>query len=281
VTGQAAAPRGPVMDAEAPVESMLANRRWLSRSKPFPHVVADNVFTADTYARLEASFRENLGRVLGHGYLEKHDIHGTTLLPADADAFSPLLSKGWHDLIAGVLNLRATGHVMCGIHHHAIGGAGGFPHNDLNAGWFDGDPAAGSIMLSSPYTVDYTSGRALAERAHPRETVRAAAALYYLANDPWSPGAGGETGLYRTSTDPVDRPATRVPPINNSLLAFECTPGSYHGFIGNKRSPRNSIIMWLHRPRADATSRWGDKSIVAYGLRPEPRPAARGPASDR
>jgi hypothetical protein len=271
VSASGVAPAEPVLPVESTIESAIANRRWLQRSKPFPHFVATNVFTADTYARLEASFRETLDRVRGHAYLKEHDIHGTTLLPADAGAFSPLLSRGWHDLLADVLGVQTTGHVMCGIHHHTTGSADGFPHNDLNAGWFDGDPQPGSVELSSPYTVDYTSGRALVEGASPRETVRALAILYYLANDPWSPGDGGETALYRTATDRVDRPVARVPPINNSLLAFECTPHSYHGFVSNTRAPRNSIVMWLHRSKADVTVRWGGDAIVPYGSRPKPR----------
>ena len=278
--GSGTAPSAPALETKVPVESKLANRRWLYRPKPFPHVVATNVFTADTYAKLEASFRETLDRVLGRGYLDKHDIHGTTLLPADADAFSPLLSKAWYDLIAGVLSIRASGHVLCGIHHHATGSKDGFPHNDLNSGWFDGDPTPGSIRLSSPYIVDYTTGRILQDGAHQRETVRAAAVIYYLANDPWSPEAGGETGLYRTAVDPVARTAARIAPINNSLLAFECTPRSYHGFISNTQSPRNSIVMWLHRPKIDATRRWGDNAIVPYDHRPKPRRPERRLFSD-
>jgi 2OG-Fe(II) oxygenase superfamily len=274
-------PPGDVLVADVPVESALANRRWLCRAKPFPHVVATNVFTTETYRRLEASFQATIDRVLGRAYLDEHDIHGTTLLPADTDAYSPLLSTGWHDMLADMLGIPATGHVMCGVHHHTIGSADGFPHNDLNPGWFDGDPRPGSVELSSPYTVDYTSGRILDERADPRERVRAAALLFYLANDPWSPGAGGETGLYRKATDPVDRPVVRVPPVNNSLLAFECTPRSYHGFISNNRSSRNSIVMWLHRTKADAISRWGEDAITSYGLRPKSRSSTRRSANDR
>src|SRR5207248_703391 len=56
VTGFGVAPAGPALRAEVPIESALSNRRWLRRSKPFPHVVVTSAFTADTYARLEASF---------------------------------------------------------------------------------------------------------------------------------------------------------------------------------------------------------------------------------
>jgi len=96
------------------------------------------------------------------------------------------------------------------------------------------------------------------------ETIRAVAAIFYLDNPPWSPGDGGTTGLYRNASDPVDQPAAVVPPLNNSMLAFECTPFSYHGFVSNRRHPRNSVVLWLHRSRQDVVRRWGEHAIVGY-----------------
>jgi Rps23 Pro-64 3,4-dihydroxylase Tpa1-like proline 4-hydroxylase len=95
-------------------------------------------------------------------------------------------------------------------------------------------------------------------------TVRAVAILYYTANEPWTPGDGGETGLYRRRTDPPDRPAARVAPHNNSMVAFECTPNSFHSFVTNRAKPRRSVTMWLHRRDTDVVDRWGEESIVAW-----------------
>jgi len=251
---------------------VLDNRAWLRRTKPFPHILACSVFSPAVYERLEAAYKESLNAVLGRAYLENHDIHGTTLGPSDVDRFHPLLSRAWNDLIASVVGVAVTGHVLCGLHHHLVGSQDGFPHNDLNSGWFAGEPAGGSIELSAPHVVDYTTGKALAEGAEPLETVRAIAVIFYLANAPWSAGDGGVTGLYRRATDVPHQPLLQVPPSNNTLLAFECTPLSYHGFISNRAHPRNSIIMWLHRSKADATTQWGDRAIVPYGLRPQARP---------
>jgi hypothetical protein len=47
-------------------------------------------------------------------------------------------------------------------------------------------------------------------------------------------------------------------------LIFECTPVSYHRFCSNRRHPRNSVIMWLHRPWQDAVRRWGEEAIVRW-----------------
>jgi hypothetical protein len=55
-----------------------------------------------------------------------------------------------------------------------------------------------------------------------------------------------------------------VPPINNSMLLFECTPYSYHSFISNRRSVRNCLVMWLHRPKEEVTARWGETVIEKW-----------------
>ncbi len=87
--------------------------------------------------------------------------------------------------------------------------------------------------------------------------------IFYLAN-PVRGVVGGETGLYRAASDPIDRPADVVPPVNNSLVAFECTPTSFHGFMSNRNAVRNCLVMWLHREKTEAIRRWGESSIVYW-----------------
>jgi len=253
------------------LDRYLAHHRWEVKSEPFRHVVARDVFTEDCYSRLAAAFRSTLASVIHRGYLEDHDIHGTTLGPKHAEMFAPLLSRAWHDLLASTLGVSATGHVLAGIHHHLAGSSGGFPHNDLNSGWFAGKPGIGEVTFSSPSLLDYTSGQVLSQELRADEfvhTVRAVAMIFYLCNPEWQPGDGGTTALYRSAKDDVDRPVLEVPPINNSLLAFECTPESFHGFRSNTTSERNSIVLWLHRPLEYVINRWGQDAIVPYGLRP-------------
>jgi Rps23 Pro-64 3,4-dihydroxylase Tpa1-like proline 4-hydroxylase len=109
----------------------------------------------------------------------------------------------------------------------------------------------------------YTHG-VTAPGVNRRKVARAVTMIYYLANRPWFPGDGGETGLYRKATDPVARPAAIAPPINNSILVFENGPGSYHSFIRNRRNPRNSVILWLHRTIADTMVRWRVKRLARF-----------------
>lgn len=248
----------------------LLSRRWLRRSWPFPHVVAYDVFVPGVYQALVGRVRQSLRGLGNHSYLDGHDIFGTTVTPDIAVGLEPLTLRAWHDFLAELTGVHATGHVALGIHHHRVGSANGFPHNDLNLGWFASDPTVNAIELSRPEAVEYTTGVARAAGIIPRETVRAIAALFYLDNGSWQQGDGGATGLYARGTDPTNKPALIVPPLDNSLLIFECTPTSWHGFISNRRHPRNSIIMWLHRPKNEVVARWGADAIVAYGRRPAP-----------
>jgi hypothetical protein len=250
------------------LETQLLSRRWVNRSRPFPHIVANDVFVPDVYDRLCRNFRETLRVINNAGYLDDHDIFGATITPATAALFEPLTTRAWHDLIAGLVGVHATGHVAVGVHHHRAGSADGFPHNDLNLGWFPGSPASDCVRLSEPDLVEYTTGQTKVPDVTPVVAVRAVAVMFYLENEEWEVGDGGVTGLYASAANTVNRPALIVPPVNNSLLIFECTPSSWHGFIANRRKPRNSVVMWLHRSRDEVAARWGVDSIVPYGRRP-------------
>jgi Rps23 Pro-64 3,4-dihydroxylase Tpa1-like proline 4-hydroxylase len=118
--------------------------------------------------------------------------------------------------------------------------------------------------MSDPRVVAYAGGDALVPDVTPAHAVRAIAVLYFLHNGPWRPGDGGEMGLYASTSDPIDQPAVAVPPVDNSIVLFECTPHSLHGFIHNRRVPRSSMIMWVHRPRPDVVAQWSARSIVEW-----------------
>ncbi len=184
---------------------------------------------ASTYTRSSCEIPRT-ARPRNGSYLQGHDIHGRTLTPDYDGPLRLFASRPWHDMLASLLRVEATGHVNCGLHHHLVGSADGFPHNDLNPGWFPGEVDGDGIRLAEPTQCEYTSGVLHSPSHRPAvETVRAAAAIFYLDDPPWSPGDGGMTGLYRNASDPIDQAAAVVPPVNNSLLAFECTPFSYHG----------------------------------------------------
>jgi hypothetical protein len=226
--------------AEQSARDLIANRRWITSANPFPHVVADNVFEAGFYRELV----EVVNGAIGGEEMKNATAHDIMVKPVTADAGWPLsyfYSAEWQRIVSGVFELPPTGEVTCAVHHHVVGSANGYPHNDLRRDWL-----AGTTHSITPK---------LSERP---PAVRGVAVLIYLANPPWRPGDGGETGLFRSSADPIHRAVRYVAPVNNRLLAFPCSPLSYHAFRSNRRRPRNSIVMWTYQRTDELIDRWRD-----------------------
>lgn len=247
------------------LSELLENRRWCQRFWPFPHLVVDNVFREEFYQELAAEFRRQLHSPTNRftRNMPGYDAKGLVLDQNGPGVFSLFASRCWHDMIASVMNVAATGDIIGALHHHAPGGASGSVHNDLNPGFFVENRRDDGINVSDPSLCSYTTG-VTTTGAKPREVVRAVAVLFYVNNPDWQPGDGGETGLYGRISDPVDMPLVRIPPINNSLLCFVCTPTSFHSFISNRNKPRNSVTMWLHRPKRKVVEQWGEGQIVGW-----------------
>jgi hypothetical protein len=252
----------------------LERRSWVLCADPFPHVRAERVFTGPVYRELESAFDAILsGRELPAWPEARfsRNMPGYDASAVDFDIrvgwpFSLFVSRQWHDLFARLFAVSANGCVSGALHHHAIGSRNGFVHNDLNPGWFvDERDDEKEIVIPRGDLCAYRNGAVSSgTNVTPRETVRAIVIIFYLNNAAWKSGDGGETGLYRTVRDPVGHSVVAVPPLNNSLVAFEITPGSFHAFRKNHVHARNSVIVWLHRDRAEAISRWGDASIVRW-----------------
>lgn len=246
------------------LEDALAHRRWVRRTLPFPHVVATDVFTDEVYAALAADFE----RLLAAGAISRRSGSGyeATWARLSEHADGPLglfLSREWHDLVAGVGGVEhPTGDVSAGLHHHEPGGAAGWPHNDLNPGWFPAEESSGHQAGLDAPDVDYHHGPASPETG--RETMRGVSLLFYLANPEWSEGDGGETGLFASQDAGTRSEGLLVPPVNNSLVLFECTPYSWHAYVGASRHVRNCVVLWIHRPKRDVVERWGEESVVYW-----------------
>ncbi|WP_419149878.1 2OG-Fe(II) oxygenase [Methylobacterium oryzae] len=87
--------------------------------------------------------------------------------------------------------------------------------------------------------------------------------IFYLNNDGWVEEHGGVTGIYTTPAFGSLHPAVLVPPKNNSLLLFECTPHSWHTFMTTSRR-RNSITLWLHRSMESSRKQWPNHEPVYW-----------------
>ena len=260
-------------------EEVIANRRWWLRRQPFPHLVVEDLFAPGFYQSLERAFLEQLA----NGYqadplpgapadapphverftraMPGYDAMTLRLMPGLKGPLSFFTGRPFHDLLARAAGVVPTLDVNAGLHHHTPGSRTGWIHNDLNPGWFVRSPNPDGVNLGDPRSCDYFHGTS---SAPPHQTVRAAAMLFYLANPPWQPGDGGETGLYRSVSDRADRPVAVVPPRNNSLLLFRCTPHSYHAFQSNRKSPRNTVILWLHTTPEHVSAEWGPNVVVPW-----------------
>lgn len=248
------------MQARRPLDEIIANRRWLKRLEPFPHVVATDVFIPAVAEEIDTAVRKVL-EAERLDVMANYDAAGWAFQPDIDWPLRLFVTQEWRQLIARAVGAETTPFVSGAVHHHEIGGADGRPHTDLTPVYFpDSEPRDAMIQMPSDL-VDFKSGRALKEGVKVLRTVRAVSILYYVANPPWRPGDGGGTGLYKRRSDPLNRPAAVIPPVNNSMVVFECTPNSFHSFISNRVSERNSITMWLHRNDIDVVARWGERSM--------------------
>ncbi|MQY23982.1 2OG-Fe(II) oxygenase [Nocardia macrotermitis] len=258
------------MQSETPLPrwftDLLAHRRWVRRTRPFAHVYVRDVFEPRFYARLAAEYeqvRAERPQLFGK-VANNYGASGVSLSELRDGPLEVFVSRAWHDLIAGVVGVTdVTGDVEGSVHHHPPDSPRGWPHSDLAPAWFGSRaPAKEAIALPDP-AVDLKKGtRAAGVEA--RELVRAVAVLFYFGNPDWQPGDGGETGLYSAIGGPNPEPAIFVPPLNNSMIVFECTPRSWHAFAGGNTAVRNSVVMWLHQPRELAVRRWGGAGIAEW-----------------
>ena len=272
-TGNDSEPARAAEQHSAPVRlaEVLANRRWLWRRDPFPHVLAHDVFRESVSQALTRTFGEILARGVSESFQPErfsrvtgYDAYSYPFSSGLDGQASLFLSREWHDVIARLWGVPATGDIRGSFHHHRPGSANGSVHNDFNPGWFAAPQDGQGVNVADHNLCSYYNGKPVRQGVSTRERVRAVAVIYYLNNPSWNPADGGETGLYRMSSDPVDQPAIAIPPRNNSMLQFECTPYSFHSFLANRRQPRNSLIMWLHRPKDDAVRRWGEQAIAYW-----------------
>jgi hypothetical protein len=252
-----------IEEAAIDMELALGSRKWMKCFTPFPHLRATNVFNDQTYAAMVAQYDAlfNNGR-FSRG-IPGYDVTAFTVTAKTGGALSIFTSRPWHDMVAKLFAVEATGEVNVALHHHAVGSLSGSPHNDLNPGWFVDSADSEDILVHDPADrCDYCFG-ADDDTVPTVERMRAIAIIFYLAN-PTTGVFGGQTGLYRTNFDSIDKPVAVVPPVNNSLVAFECTPSSFHGFISNRTAVRNTLVMWLHRDKNEVVRRWGEQNIVYW-----------------
>jgi hypothetical protein len=247
---------------------ILQNRRWERHNYPFDYVYAQGVFTEEFYRSIETEYNAFLDKgLLNNGgggdqqfcrNMPGYDAYGMGLsfdnTPGNLGLF---VSPQWHDIMNTLFGLKGTGYINAGFHHHSIGSKDGFIHNDFNPVWFPRfAKSVKRIRLCDHNICSYKNGSGPLQDHEKIEVVRSVVMIYYLANPDWFPGDGGETGFYTGPNMRVRDAVKKIPPLNNSLVMYECTPNSYHTFIKNKKSARNSIIMWAHRSMEEAAEKF-------------------------
>lgn len=239
---------------------------WWEHSWPLRHYRATDVLDSDSYAAIRQTFNEILDATDGDGVGRytlkklKRSYSARVLGINDelAAAFAPLFAEERLRSVSDFLGLEFVPRVEGALHSNPAGSETGWIHTDLCSGWFDeagSDPD--TLVFPRRGRCHYFTGQARTRDAEPREYIRAATLIFYLENDGWAPGDGGETGLYSSALETEHNQVTLVSPINNSLLLFECSPHSYHRFVANPGRMRNSIILWLHSEVDVATAKWG------------------------
>ena len=245
----------------AVVPDLSSGQWWLERT-PFHHFRAENVFSPADYARLAATFAETMagGKAAGgKGKTANYDADIMGLTGALAPSFDPLFTDSWIAAMHRAMSLPDIHRVDAALHSSAPGSRTGWIHTDFCSAWFDEpEPIAGTPVFPDRAACDYFTGKPKTATARPKEYVRAATMIFFLCNDGWRLGDGGETGLYATAHG--HGPAL-VPPVNNSLVYFRCSPHSYHRFVTNPGRTRNSIILWIHETVETAVSAWGHGAV--------------------
>lgn len=245
------------------VEELSTGTEWWIHERPFRHIRAQQVFRKEVYAHLETEFlairdgpKQNTSTEPTFRKVQStYDAHIFPMSQGIAVQFAPLFERRWIDFLANLLDLPAIPQIDGALHHIPINSRSGWIHNDFCSGWFNGSHL-GEIIFPDRRNCDYFTGASKSPTARPKEFVRAATMIFYLGNDEWKEGFGGETGLYASSRTGQEGICV-VPPVSNSLLLFPCSPHSYHSLITNPGCARNSIILWLHSQLENAQERWG------------------------
>lgn len=220
-------------------------------SYPFNYLVVEDVFEPVLAANLAFLFRElivgaqGIGKVGEVGELIYDALNFTpTVEHVKETAMSVFASAELREFVSSVFHIRLDENFMLGMHRHNPGSRRGWPHTDFAVVSFPNTPT----HFNGWRIFHQGNGCNYADDSRDRQpdsikTARAVACLYYTANPEWERGMEGETGIY---ADLGKRLVDRVAPKSNSLLIFEISPISYHGFLGSTQVQRNSYIWWYH-----------------------------------
>lgn len=263
------------------------NARISTNSYPYNYLQIEDLF-ADAMAdalreRFESGIAKGaaIGKVGEVGNLVYSAVNYTpTIADIQSSEIAVFATAALRDLICGAFGIPVNDYLMIGSHRHAPPSRNGWPHTDCAIVSFpeSGPKYNGFEIFSEDSGCTYADD-SRDRQPHSVKMARAVACIYYLGSEDWSEGEGGETAIYGRDGRQV---VAKVPPIPNSLLAFEISPFSLHGYLGSPNLTRDSYIWWYHsdislsidRHResfelktssgADPWDRWTDASVPKY-----------------
>ena len=214
---------------------------------PFPHIIADNFFQDEVYEKLLKHFQSVLNRGFSeeddatkfHPFLNlkgeyEYDGYVYVPRPEEEPALDIFFTPAWNLFFSKIFKQSTGWCTSLAYHHHPVGDQTGFVHHDNASRTFSpNDQLPNGVIF-----------RENSNHAAAFKEMRAIALLYYLGDNPWKEGDGGETGIYRSKGE---SPIKLVAPKNNRLFAFEISPRSFHAFQENFAA-RSSIVQWFHAP---------------------------------
>ncbi len=214
-------------------------------SYPFKHIVIDNFFTDEIYNQAVDCFRKikEKGLVVELDYTKFHPFtyrnykekyEGFVYCPGfDEHFFSDFLfSYKWNIAISKTFGKLTNLCSTVAFHFHPPGNKDGWPHTDNTVSGFDTTRKFPNGLI--PNSFYDQPGNLLSKRA--------IVFLFYLDNDPWQEGDGGETAFFDDKGKNVIK---KIAPINNRALIFEMSDKSFHAFMKNT-FPRSSVVQWFH-----------------------------------
>jgi Rps23 Pro-64 3,4-dihydroxylase Tpa1-like proline 4-hydroxylase len=197
-------------------------------SLPFPHVVIDKLFPAETYAAISKAFPAPDSDIWKQP--ENAHTHNKRVTKRGPFDIKELLYDDQQRQIIREFNGAGFLHflgLISGIHQLV-------PDPYLAEAGFHCSGNNGHLDIHADFS------------HHDRLDLERRINLIYFVNDEWQPGWGGELSLYDEALAPI----ATIHPAGNRAVVFQTGPTAYHGHPDPMRLPagiwRRSIAMYYY-----------------------------------
>lgn len=216
---------------------------------PFRYVIIDNFLSKEYSEGIGKFLRNKLKAGLSKNPRDNSKFHpffyrdrtydGYRYTPSYEENiyFDFFLSKSMISYVSSIFGIRVNNKLSIAAHFHPVGDKSGWVHNDHSINSFlksKQNPNGLTIGGNQYFESDRIDSNLLG--------LRTIAFIYYINNEKYRYGDGGETGLFRTDSE--DSLFKKVEPLDNRMLIFETSSNSYHAFLENTKE-RFCIVGFL------------------------------------